>query len=459
MIYTDGKEIPREVMLKFLQEVNFKMREIQTAEDLVQQWMNDREKIGSPGLHLVCMEFQRDELEYTYGIERNFGSRYLGMIPMNHPEDVELNENASQFVLNSMHLYVAALKTRYKMRGGELRKSRKMTSLEMSEFFEGCNALMALDDTKVKLKQIFLDTLKPPNEEIIKMQRSVLNWIGVDADFGVDCLNNLQRDYPDDRELAGKVQQFAMCAQVHCQIACMNDEEKEQFYKPIPTFMKQVPHLYVMQQQHAQQREMMRRQQELQAQGGHDHGHMHGHHGQHPDPSMMAKVQEVMSNPETRQQMENLSQRMASIGTAVGSKIKEMSSEDKKKYLDEAQSDPLITKLNSCGQDILKRLETFKTLSDEDVDRMMTLQALMLEVMPQRAAGMMQGGANSSSGSGGGIMGSLSNFFSGLTMGGGVNGHSHGHHHAQRPVSQQPSLSSGSYTPDVTSGKSDTMDR
>ena len=64
------------------------------------------------------------------------------------------------------------------------------------------------------------------------------------------------------------------------------------------------------------------------------------------------------------------------------------------------------------------------------------------------------GGANSSSGNSG-VMGSISNFFSGLNLGG--QGQSHTHHHAHGPISAQPSPSS--YTPDVTSGKSDTMDR
>ena len=372
-------------MLKFLEEVVLKMRDPQTAEDLVRQWINDRDKVGAPGLHLVCMEFQRDEMEYRYGIERDFGSRYLGMIPMNHSDDEELNDVASKFVLNSMYLYIGALKARYQMNGEKQRKSPKMSAMEMSEFFEGCNALMALEDTKAKLRQVFLDTLKPPNEEMIAMQRSVLNWLGLDADFGVECLNTLQKDFPDNRELAGKLQQFAMCAQVHCQIACMSDEEKEHFYKPIPPFMKNVPHLFVMQQQAAQQREMMRRHQ---AMHGNNHAHMHGHS---QDPALMAKMQEVMSNPETRQQMQDLSQRMTKASSKVEAKLKEMSAEDKKKYIDEVQTDPLLTKLNSCGQDIVKRLETFKMLSDEEVDRMLLLQHLIVEVAPHKAAEMMQG--------------------------------------------------------------------
>ena len=106
---------------------------------------------------------------------------------------------------------------------------------------------------------------------------------------------------------------------------------------------------------------------------------------------MSKKMQEVMSNPETRQQMQDLSQRMANASSKVQAKLKEMSAEDKKKYIDEVQTDPLLTKLNSCGQDIVKRLETFKMLSDEEVDRMLLLQHLIVEVAPHKAAEMMQG--------------------------------------------------------------------
>jgi hypothetical protein len=178
---------------------------------------------------------------------------------------------------------------------------------------------MALPETKETLKQLFLTSKKPPNEKIIEMQRSVLVLLGYDPDFGVSCLNNLSKDYPDNRELAMKVQQFALCAQVHCNIACMTDEQREAFYKEIPLFMHHCPHLHVMQQQMKMQREMMQRQQQQQHQSGGDHDHRHGHAAMSPmnDPSMMARVQEMMQSPEARGMMEALSAKFLQLQPKV----------------------------------------------------------------------------------------------------------------------------------------------
>jgi len=171
---------------------------------------------------------------------------------------------------------------------------------------------MAMSETKATLRQVFLATKKPPNEKMIEMQRSVLVMIGYDADFGVSCLNTLQRDYPDNRELAHKMQQFALCAQVHCQIACMSDEEKAIFYKDVPIFMHHCPHLFVMQQQ------MRSMQQQQQQQQGHMHDHSHAA-GSVPsmDPDMVSRMQEMVRNPEAKRMMEVMSAKMTEIQPKV----------------------------------------------------------------------------------------------------------------------------------------------
>jgi hypothetical protein len=89
------------------------------------------------------MEYQLEELEHSHSIEREFGARYLGMIPSNFPEDEELNRRAGQFILGAMTLYVNALKARKEARGGKaLIAGGKMTISSMLEFLEGCNALV-----------------------------------------------------------------------------------------------------------------------------------------------------------------------------------------------------------------------------------------------------------------------------------------------------------------------------
>ena len=139
-------------------------------------------------------------MEYSFGVERNFGSKYFGMIPVRCEADAELNSLASDFILSAMVLYVNAIKGRNEDRGSvPLKNSGKLSASFIQEFFEGCNALMALPETKKQLRDEFLATGKPPNEKIIALQRGVLNWLGADADFGVSCLNTLSKDYPDDR--------------------------------------------------------------------------------------------------------------------------------------------------------------------------------------------------------------------------------------------------------------------
>ena len=169
-----------------------------TAEECFNKW--NKKKENGPGLHLICMEFQRDEMENNFKIDRNFGSKYLGMIPMHSPDDIELNNIASEFILNAMVLYINTLKVRKESLAVKaLRKTGKLSVTFLNEFFEGCNALMALPETKLKLREEYLLTSKAPGETIIAMQREVLTWLGVDSDFGVSCLNNISKDFGDNR--------------------------------------------------------------------------------------------------------------------------------------------------------------------------------------------------------------------------------------------------------------------
>jgi hypothetical protein len=44
------------------------------------------------------------------------------------------------------------------------------------------------------------------------MQRSIIQLIGIDADYGVSFLNRMDKDYPQDEDLHVKMNQFALCA-------------------------------------------------------------------------------------------------------------------------------------------------------------------------------------------------------------------------------------------------------
>jgi hypothetical protein len=74
-----------------------------------------------------------------------------------------------------------------------------------------------MPETKDELKLIFKTTGKPPSARVVELQRGILVLLGHDADFGVSCLNRINEDFPGDRELVGKMQYYATCAEVSCQ--------------------------------------------------------------------------------------------------------------------------------------------------------------------------------------------------------------------------------------------------
>jgi hypothetical protein len=43
------------------------------------------------------------------------------------------------------------------------------------------------------------------------------------------------------------MQYFALAAQIACEEACMNEEERRAFYADIPSFMHHFPHIHIMQ--------------------------------------------------------------------------------------------------------------------------------------------------------------------------------------------------------------------
>lgn len=73
-----------------------------------------------------------------------------------------------------------------------------------------------MPETKEELKSIFSSTKSLPNQRVIDLQRSILKLLGYNPDFAVSCLNRMQSDYGEDREVMIKMQQFALCAELSC---------------------------------------------------------------------------------------------------------------------------------------------------------------------------------------------------------------------------------------------------
>jgi hypothetical protein len=114
------------------------------VESNISEMIHDCSENGV-GLHMAAVDFQRDVLEYNFGIERNFGCKYLSMLSVNHPDDQELLDAAKDFMFSCLKNFIGALKLRAKMyKKGQLEKPRENESMSRNsilEFFEACCAL------------------------------------------------------------------------------------------------------------------------------------------------------------------------------------------------------------------------------------------------------------------------------------------------------------------------------
>jgi hypothetical protein len=65
-------------------------------------------------------------------------------------------------------------------------------------------------ESKRKLRDHFVSTGQAPNALVIEMQRDMLEKIGVDKDFGVQCLNRIPHNFKHDPHVMIKLQHFVM---------------------------------------------------------------------------------------------------------------------------------------------------------------------------------------------------------------------------------------------------------
>ncbi|CAN0395422.1 unnamed protein product, partial [Hapterophycus canaliculatus] len=90
----------------------------------------------------------------------------------------------------------------------EAETEAKLTPAQIMEFFEACDTLLALPETKASLRKEFLEMQVAPDDTIVGMQRSMLRTLGFSPEHGVACLNAFSKDFPDDEKLQLRLQQF-----------------------------------------------------------------------------------------------------------------------------------------------------------------------------------------------------------------------------------------------------------
>lgn len=434
---SDGGVVPRDVILLFLSDCTSQLMDVSFIKSIVRKHLEVKTPVNA-----MLVEFQRDMMEHKFHIERNFGCRFLSVIPKHFPGDREIENAIKRFMFVCMKSYLDALKIR-REQIQELKSSGNMTKSEILQFFEACNSLMAMPETKKELRQIYQTSLSPPNNRIIQLQRDMLETMGFQSDFGVTELSRIPANFPDDHMVMGQMRQFMMCAQVACKEATMSDQERKEFYAQIPFYMHHSPYMWVIQQQQMQMRQMQMQQ------GGHSHsGHSHGGHSYMPpqgmprDPGVQQALSQLVNNPETKSKMESLSSRLAESYSRIAKDVSTWDPARKKEFAEKFADSPLMEQFNSASEAPEVRLQKFLSMSADEIDSMVTMQAVMGADMPggARAAGLF------------GAMG-----FPGTAGGGPSIEHSHEHSHDHAGHCQIHGH--GTHSADVATSRSDVMDR
>eukprot|EP00446_Apocalathium_sp_SHHI-4_P087139 CAMPEP_0177478500 /NCGR_PEP_ID=MMETSP0369-20130122/24722_1 /TAXON_ID=447022 ORGANISM="Scrippsiella hangoei-like, Strain SHHI-4" /NCGR_SAMPLE_ID=MMETSP0369 /ASSEMBLY_ACC=CAM_ASM_000364 /LENGTH=334 /DNA_ID=CAMNT_0018953939 /DNA_START=9 /DNA_END=1013 /DNA_ORIENTATION=+ len=124
-------------------------------------------------------------------------------------DDPEMGETKTEFLFMSMSVYLRSLEDR---RPRKLENTKKMPRDTMFEFFDACNVRMQTPDFQQTLVKFVQEQRQAPGQKIIDAQRAMLETLGFEADHGCQSLSNCQKDFPDDKELHMKFQQWAMIA-------------------------------------------------------------------------------------------------------------------------------------------------------------------------------------------------------------------------------------------------------
>lgn len=308
--------------------------------------------------------------------------------------------------------------------------------------------VVAMPETKDYLRRIYDRTKAPPGPAVIQIQRQLIEHFGVTADYGVEQLNKISTAKEKDMELMQKMQQFALCAQTATREATFTDAERDAFYAEIPRFMHHVPYMYAQQKQMQMQAEMQNQQ------------------------AMMAdQLQSLKGDPSNLAKMEEFSKRVKQAQDKVAGEVRSWGGDRREDYYKCFQSESLLLDIVNAGASLPARLAKFSSLTQAEIEKMMTLSAVINEDV--RAGGkliqiMSKGGIIQNvlqswativrSG-----MQSLQS--AGVSMGGNSMDHSHGAHgppgdngHVHGPNCSHNTMDHN-HVPDVSTGIAATMER
>jgi hypothetical protein len=221
---------------------------------------------------------------------------------------------------------------------------------------------MVMPETKETLKKVYLNTREMPNKEIIDMQRGILAKLGFNPDYACSCLNNVAQIFPNDQEIFMKMQLFALSAELACKEACMTDEEKEKYYKEMPSFMHWFPQSYMLQKRSSQAMQMQKGQE---------------------------YVMTILNTPEGRMKVDALGSKMTDIKQSVEAEVmtwdfdkrhqysNEFCEEDNIKSLSNAMGIDIDNHNNDKGDDFVEKFNKFLDIDDLSLIKIFKMQIVL----------------------------------------------------------------------------------
>lgn len=310
----------------------------------------------------VAIDFQRDVLERNFQIERENGCIYMANIPRRFPMDLDLNQGTSDFMMASMACYTKCLKRRKdRYLTDKLRTDGKLSRMNILEFLEGCNAVLALEETKAELRALYLQTGSPPNVRCIELQHEVLELLGVEKNYACRCLNDIQTDFANDQEVLTKMQYFMMRAKFSVDEAMMSDVNREAFYRECPTIMHTVPHIFIMQKQREQQQHQMRMQ-----------------HMQATSPEYRA-LQALLTSTEGQEKAARLEAMLQLSKEKMEAEVKELSPSMKADFVKDFSKYDLVLQVGSNNGDVSASMQLLLNMTEADVDTIVKLQVILTD--------------------------------------------------------------------------------
>lgn len=411
-------------------------------------------------LHLQAIEFQKDVLEYNFGVEKSWGCQQLGMITKHYPDDKELHQGAGAFMKVAMYSYIEQLKYRAKMRGKTLRSTGELTRNQILEFFEGCNAAMSLETTKAALRKTWdkFQDVKLVGKATIEVQHRILELLGVKHTHGVEQLNAFMQAHLQDTEIADRFEAFRMCAEMGTKMATMTPSELKEVLAEVPPYMRDVPHIYFV-QSHKMAMEQQRRV-------------THANPNTPQGRSMLAeqyRVLEFMGSEAGQEKVGAISKRIKTAQTTFADIAQNWDETQRAEYLEKFSKFPFVLALTECGGDMLKRISVFDSIDEKGLQEIVTMQQVL--VKDARSGGSLLTKLRDDPAAIGvavsmqslNAMQKLASIEKGtnLQMPDMGHGHDHGHGHGHEHV-HGPDCNHGpnkAKAPDVTTGKADRIER